>query len=157
MAAETPPYRVSRENRVIVIRVPEDLISDGELTRFGDWLVVKQGRRKFSLSDKEIAAIADEVDAAAWERLRPLVEARLRVHADVRPRITEEANEFVVRIPKDVLTREEVERYLDLAILQRGSRRLGFTEQEFAEFAAEAKRSSAERLRPVIEEKLRGG
>ena len=72
------PYRIDHEGTEFVIRVRRDLFSREELTDFLDWLYLESVRRKESLGDEQIAELADEVDHAVWERLRPMVEENLR-------------------------------------------------------------------------------
>jgi hypothetical protein len=62
----------------LVIRIPRDAISPDEVSRFFDYVLLEAGSRELSLSDDEIAAFANEADSAAWARLRPEVETRLR-------------------------------------------------------------------------------
>ncbi|HEX8245407.1 MAG TPA: hypothetical protein VF541_17970 [Longimicrobium sp.] len=83
MRVETGPprqgdYRVDHQGAEIVIRVRADLFSSDELAEFLDWLCRESIRRRASLDEDQIAALADEVDRAMWERLRPMVEEKLR-------------------------------------------------------------------------------
>jgi hypothetical protein len=72
------PYTVEVEDGQIVVRVDADAISAKDVSDFLDYVYLENIRRKASLSDKEIARLADEVDRAVWKRLRPMVEAKLR-------------------------------------------------------------------------------
>ena len=72
------PYRVDHQGAEIVIRVRADLFSSDELAEFLDWLCLESIRRRASLDEDQIAELADDVDGAMWERLRPMVEEKLR-------------------------------------------------------------------------------
>jgi hypothetical protein len=71
-------------------------------------------------------------------------------------RLDYENDDLVIRIPSALLSRDRVSQFLDYLILEQGSRELALTEGEIADLAREAKRSSWERLRPMVEEKRRG-
>jgi len=73
-----PDCRFEESGGDYVIRVRTDAIPREQISRFFDYLLVEVGSRKFDMTDDEIAALADEVDRAAWERLRPMVEEKLR-------------------------------------------------------------------------------
>ncbi|HVG44483.1 MAG TPA: hypothetical protein VM890_07125 [Longimicrobium sp.] len=76
---------------------------------------------------------------------------------DVLPyHVEHQGNEIVIRFSSDLLSREEVIEVLDYALLQKHARELALSDDEIAELAKEAKRSMWERLRPMVEEKLRG-
>ncbi|HSU14283.1 hypothetical protein [Longimicrobium sp.] len=75
------PYSVARDGDDIVVRMRADFFTREELSDFLDWVVLENIRRKASLSDEQIAELADEVDGAVWERLRPMVEEKLAIHA----------------------------------------------------------------------------
>ena len=72
------PYTVQVEDGQIVVRVDTDAISAEDVSDFLDYVYLENLRRKASLSDEEIRALADEVDRAVWKRLRPMVEEKLR-------------------------------------------------------------------------------
>jgi hypothetical protein len=72
------PYTVSREGDEIVVRLDADLFSGGEVTYLLDRLLLENLRRRASLNEEEIAELADEVVGAVWNRLRPMVEEKLR-------------------------------------------------------------------------------
>src|SRR3954469_2049291 len=71
-------------------------------------------------------------------------------------RVEHDDNEIIIRFSSDLLSREEVIDLLDSALVQKHARELALTDAEIAELAKEAKRSMWERLRPMVEEKLRG-
>jgi hypothetical protein len=71
-------------------------------------------------------------------------------------RLDYEDDDLVIRIPSALLSRDRVSQFLDYLILEQGSRELGLSEDEIAGLAREAKRSTWERLRPMVEEKRRG-
>jgi hypothetical protein len=71
-------YSVDYDGDDIVLRMPADLISRDDLSDFLDRMLLERLRRRASLTDEQIAELADEVDGAVWERLRPMVEEKLR-------------------------------------------------------------------------------
>lgn len=73
-------YRVDYDGDDIVVRMRADLLSREDVSDFLDRMLMERLRRRASLTDEQIAALADEVDAAMWQRLRPMVEAKLRDH-----------------------------------------------------------------------------
>ena len=70
--------RIETQDDDYVIRVRRDSIDPEIVSRFFEWLLLEAGSRKFDMSGAEIATFADEVDRAAWERIRPMVEKKLR-------------------------------------------------------------------------------
>jgi len=77
MEQASPAIRFDEEGDDYVVRVRRDLVDRETITRFFDYLMMEAGSRKFDMTDDEVAAFADEVDRAAWERLRPMVDAKL--------------------------------------------------------------------------------
>ncbi|MFL5539682.1 MAG: hypothetical protein ACJ8J0_11855 [Longimicrobiaceae bacterium] len=73
-----PPYRVDEQGDEIVIRVSSGLMSREEMVDLLDYIFLENVRQKASLSGEEIEALAKEVKRSAWERLRPMVEEKLR-------------------------------------------------------------------------------
>lgn len=73
-------YRVDYDGDDIVVRMRADLISREDLADFLDRMLLERLRRRASLNDEQIAELADEIDAAMWEQLRPMVEEKLRGH-----------------------------------------------------------------------------
>jgi len=73
-----PPYRVDQQGKEIVIRVSSDLMSREEMVDLLDYIFLENVRQKASLSEAEIAALAKEVKRSVWERVRPMVEEKLR-------------------------------------------------------------------------------
>lgn len=71
-------YRIDFDGDDIVVRMRADLVSRDDLSDFLDRMLLERLRRRASLSDEQIAELADEVDRAMWERLRPMVEEKLR-------------------------------------------------------------------------------
>jgi len=71
-------------------------------------------------------------------------------------RLDFEDDDLVIRIPSTLLSRDRVSQFLDYLILEQGSGELNVPDEKIAEWAAEAKRSAWQRLRPMVEEKLRG-
>jgi len=76
--SSAPAYRFDYDEDDLVIRVPRDAISPDKVSRFFDYLLLEAGSRELNLTDEEIEAFADEADKAAWERIRPMVEEKLR-------------------------------------------------------------------------------
>jgi hypothetical protein len=75
-----PAIRFDDDGGDYVIRVRREAVDRETITRFFDHLMMEAGSRKFDLTDEEIAAFAAQVDAAAWECLRPMVESKLKRH-----------------------------------------------------------------------------
>jgi len=73
-----PPYRVDQQGKEIVVRVSSDLMSREEMVDLLDYIFLENVRQKASLSPEEIEVLAKEVKRSAWERLRPMVEEKLR-------------------------------------------------------------------------------
>ncbi|HKP76639.1 MAG TPA: hypothetical protein VJT67_14010 [Longimicrobiaceae bacterium] len=73
-----PAYRVDYEDEDLVIRIPSTLISRDRVSQFLDYLILEQGSRELNLSDEEIAELAAEAKRSSWQRLRPMVEEKLR-------------------------------------------------------------------------------
>jgi hypothetical protein len=73
-----PALRFEVEDGDYVIRVRRDALDRETITRFFDYLMMEAGSRTFDTTEDEIAGLADEVDRAAWERLRPMVESKLQ-------------------------------------------------------------------------------
>jgi hypothetical protein len=76
--------------------------------------------------------------------------------ADQPYRVEHQGNEIIIRFSSDLMSREEVIDVLDYALLQKHARNLALSDDEIAELAKQANRSMWERLRPMVEEKLRG-
>jgi hypothetical protein len=72
------PYRVDQQGKEIVIRVSSDLMSREEMMDLLDYIFLENFRQKAALSDEEIEALAKEAKHSMWERLRPMVEEKLR-------------------------------------------------------------------------------
>lgn len=73
-----PPYRVDQQGKEIVIRVSSDLMSREEMVDLLDYIFLENVRQKASLTPEEIEGLASEAKRSAWERLRPMVEKKLR-------------------------------------------------------------------------------
>lgn len=65
-----PAYRIDIEEQDIVVRVRRDVLGREEVSRFLDYLELESIRRRSQLSEADAAALADEIDRAAWERTR---------------------------------------------------------------------------------------
>ena len=72
------PYRVDQQGKELVIRVSSDLMSREEMMDLLDYIFLENVRRKASLSEAEVAALAKDANRSAWARLRPMVEEKLR-------------------------------------------------------------------------------
>jgi hypothetical protein len=72
------PYRVDYQGDELVVRVSSDLMSREEMMDLLDYIFLENVRQKASLSDAEVEALAKEANRSAWERLRPMVEEKLR-------------------------------------------------------------------------------
>lgn len=65
-----PAYRIDIEEQDIVVRVRRDVLDREEVSRFLDYLELESIRRRSQLSEADAAAIAQEIDRAAWKRSR---------------------------------------------------------------------------------------
>jgi hypothetical protein len=72
------PYRVDHQGKEIVVRVNSDLMSREEMMDLLDFIFLESLRQKASLSADEVAQLSGEANRSAWERLRPMVEEKLR-------------------------------------------------------------------------------
>lgn len=72
------PYRVDHQGKEIVVRVSSDLMSREEMMDLLDYIFLENIRQKASLTEAEIEQLAKEAKRSAWERLRPMVEEKLR-------------------------------------------------------------------------------
>lgn len=78
VSAAGVPYSVDVEKGRIIVSVDSEAFSPGEISDFLDYMYLESIRRRASLSDEQVSELADEVDAAVWKRLRPMVEEKLR-------------------------------------------------------------------------------
>jgi hypothetical protein len=65
-----PAYRIDVEEQDLVVRVRRDVLDREEVSRFLDFLELESIRRRSQLSEADAAGLADEIDAAVWERVR---------------------------------------------------------------------------------------
>ena len=77
-AAGGAPYQVDVSDEQIVVRVNPDAISPKDIADFLDYVYLENVRRKASLTDEQVAALAHEVNRAVWNRLRPMIEEKRR-------------------------------------------------------------------------------
>jgi hypothetical protein len=73
-----PPFTVNQDGKEIIIRVRSDLMSRDELESLLDCAFLQKFAKTLALSEAEIQEMAKEAKRSAWERLRPMVEAKLR-------------------------------------------------------------------------------
>ena len=71
-------------------------------------------------------------------------------------RVDVEGDEILVRLDSSVMSREEVSEFLDDLFLEAVRRQASLSEDQIAALAVEVDRATAKRLRPMIDEKLRG-
>ena len=76
--SSAPAFRMDFDDDDLVIRVPRDAVSPEKASRCFDYLLLESGSRELKLSEEEVEAIANEADKAAWERIRPMVEEKVR-------------------------------------------------------------------------------
>jgi hypothetical protein len=72
------PYRVEHQGNEIIIRFSSDLMSREEVIEILDYIFLEGVRQKASLSDAEVESLAKDANRSTWERLRPMVEEKLR-------------------------------------------------------------------------------
>ena len=72
-------------------------------------------------------------------------------------RVDLEGDQILVRFDSNVMGREEVSELLDHIFLEKVRRQASLGPEQIAELADEVDRATARRLRPMIDEKLRGG
>jgi hypothetical protein len=77
-ARRAAAYRLDYEDDDLVIRIPSALVSQDRVSRFLDYLILEQGSRELDLSEAEVTELAREANRSAWQRLRPMVEEKLR-------------------------------------------------------------------------------
>jgi hypothetical protein len=68
-----PAYRIDVEEQDLVVRVRRDVMDREEVSRFLDFLELESIRRRSELAGEDAALLADEIDAAVWERNRSRV------------------------------------------------------------------------------------
>lgn len=69
-----PAYRIDIQDRELVVRLRQDLLSREEVSRFLDYLELESIRRRSALSEEEAERLAAEIDRGVWERTRSRVE-----------------------------------------------------------------------------------
>lgn len=62
----------------LVVHIPPELVDEPEVLSFLDYLFLKRIEQRSALTEEAAAELADQVDRAAWERVRPMVEEKLR-------------------------------------------------------------------------------
>ncbi|HET7229322.1 MAG TPA: hypothetical protein VFJ16_04935 [Longimicrobium sp.] len=72
------PYRVDLNGDEILVRLNASVMSREEVSDLLDYIFLEKVRRQASLSPEQIAELADEVDRATANRLRPIIDEKLR-------------------------------------------------------------------------------
>ncbi len=65
-------YSIALEDTDIVVRLNRDAIDQEALTKFLDYLELETVRKRSQLTEEQAAALADEIDGAVWNNLKPL-------------------------------------------------------------------------------------
>ena len=68
----TPSYQVNVKNREVIVRFQRDMIDEETLGQFLDYLEFESIRKRSKLTEKQASALAKEIDAAVWKKLKPL-------------------------------------------------------------------------------------
>ncbi|HKP76636.1 MAG TPA: hypothetical protein VJT67_13995 [Longimicrobiaceae bacterium] len=76
--------------------------------------------------------------------------------ADPPYRVEHQGNEIVVRVNSELMSREELMDILDFIYLESIRQKASLSEDEIEELSRMVKRSAWKKLRPMVEEKLRG-
>lgn len=69
-----PVYSIAVENSDIVVRLNRNTIDQAALVRFLDYLELEAIRKRSQLTNEQVVELADDIDRAAWERLKPTFE-----------------------------------------------------------------------------------
>jgi len=65
-------YSIALEDTDIVVRLNRDTIDQEALTKFLDYLELETVRKRSQLTEEQATALADEIDGAVWNNLKPL-------------------------------------------------------------------------------------
>ena len=71
-----PAFAVTREGSDVVVRLRGDEFDQEALARLLDFIELEAIAQRSRLSEEAAAALADEVDRAVWERVKPLAGER---------------------------------------------------------------------------------
>lgn len=71
-----PAFAVTREGGDVVVRLRGDEFDQEALGRLLDYIELEAIAQRSRLSDDDAATLADEVDRAVWERVKPLAGER---------------------------------------------------------------------------------
>ena len=66
-------YSIALEDTDIVVRLNRDTIDQEALTKFLDYLELETVRKRSQLTEGQATALADEIDGAVWNNLKPLL------------------------------------------------------------------------------------
>lgn len=66
-------YSYALDGSDIVLRIDRDLVDPEFFARFLDYLNVQAMRRRSQLTEEQVQELADEVDRAVWQKLKPRV------------------------------------------------------------------------------------
>ncbi|GIV76383.1 MAG: hypothetical protein KatS3mg050_0777 [Litorilinea sp.] len=72
MTESTQPYSISYSDRELIVRIDRELLDQERLTEFLDWLLFESIRGRSQATPEEIETLADEVNQAAWDRVKYL-------------------------------------------------------------------------------------
>lgn len=70
MTTSEAGYRIDMEEDGLVVRVRPGVLDREAVARFLDFLTLESLRRRSELTAEDAGALADDVDRAAWERVR---------------------------------------------------------------------------------------
>lgn len=74
--ATKPAVRLDEDDEDFIVRVRRNALEREEISKFVDFLLIESIRKKSKLTEEEAAEIADEIDRAVWEQLRPRYEEK---------------------------------------------------------------------------------
>jgi hypothetical protein len=63
-------YHVEVETHEVVVRFNKDIFDNDDITRFLDYLELEAIRKRSQMTQEQAEMLADEIDAAGWERLK---------------------------------------------------------------------------------------
>lgn len=77
MSLTTTAYQIGMENGDIVVRLNKSLIDYDGLIKLLDYVTLEMIRKQSQLTPVQAEALADEVQSAAWEKVKHLFERAL--------------------------------------------------------------------------------
>ena len=78
------------------------------------------------------------------------------IAADPPYRVEHQGSEIVVRVNSELMSREEMMDLLDFIYLENIRQKASLSDAEIEQLSNEVKRSAWKKIRPMVEEKLRG-